>query len=101
MTQSALAEPLRLTYQQVQKYETGRNRISASTLWEIARALDVAPDFFFQGASLALASDGGQPRADELLRSREGVALLRALPRLMPAHRRAVITFIDALIKGA
>jgi transcriptional regulator with XRE-family HTH domain len=41
MSQEALAEELGVSFQQVQKYESGRNRVSAGRLWQIARALDV------------------------------------------------------------
>ncbi len=47
MTLAALAAELGLTYQQIHKYETGRNRISASTLFRIADALGFDPSFFF------------------------------------------------------
>ena len=48
MTQHALAEALGLTFQQVQKYEHGANRVSASRLYDISRILDTSIDFFFQ-----------------------------------------------------
>jgi len=48
MTQAALAERIGVKFQQVQKYETGANRISASRLWETAKALDVPITFFFE-----------------------------------------------------
>ena len=49
ITQQALAEELGVTFQQVQKYEMGVNRISASRLWAIARLLGVPVEFFFEG----------------------------------------------------
>ena len=49
ISQSELAETLGLTYQQVQKYEKGANRISASMLYAISNALTVEPAFFFEG----------------------------------------------------
>jgi transcriptional regulator with XRE-family HTH domain len=48
MTQSVLAERIGVKFQQVQKYETGANRISASRLWEAAKALEVPITFFFE-----------------------------------------------------
>lgn len=48
-SQTALAEALGLTFQQIQKYEKGQNRISASTLWRLAEALDCPVGFFFDG----------------------------------------------------
>jgi transcriptional regulator with XRE-family HTH domain len=47
MTQMELAERIGVKFQQVQKYETGANRISASRLWEASKALDVSVAFFF------------------------------------------------------
>src|ERR1700709_1304619 len=49
MSQEKLADALGLTFQQVQKYERGANRVSASKLFEISRFLDVAPAYFFDG----------------------------------------------------
>ncbi len=47
MTQQQLAEKVGIKFQQIQKYETGMNRVSASRLWYIAAAVDVPIDFFF------------------------------------------------------
>ena len=47
MTQSALADKIGISFQQLQKYETGFNRVSASRLWYIARALNTEPHLFF------------------------------------------------------
>lgn len=49
VSQGRLADALGLTFQQVQKYERGTNRISASKLWDIARALKVDVAYFFHG----------------------------------------------------
>lgn len=49
MTQERLAGLLGITFQQVQKYEKGVNRIAASRLWKIAKALDMPPAKFFEG----------------------------------------------------
>jgi transcriptional regulator with XRE-family HTH domain len=49
MTQTDVADGLNISFQQVQKYELGRNRISASKLFELARILDVPPAYFFDG----------------------------------------------------
>ncbi|MCF6232664.1 MAG: helix-turn-helix domain-containing protein [Rhodobacteraceae bacterium] len=48
-TQQQLAEKVGIKFQQIQKYETGANRVSASRLWDIAEALDVPVSFFFEG----------------------------------------------------
>ena len=49
MSQEALGEKLSLTFQQIQKYEKGTNRVSASRLYELAQALDVPVQYFFDG----------------------------------------------------
>ncbi len=49
MTQQGLADLVGIKFQQIQKYETGANRVSASRLWDIADALDVQVAFFFEG----------------------------------------------------
>ncbi|MBV9046594.1 MAG: helix-turn-helix transcriptional regulator [Alphaproteobacteria bacterium] len=49
MSQEKLGQALGLTFQQIQKYETGRNRVGAGRLMEIAIALGVSPDFFYEG----------------------------------------------------
>jgi transcriptional regulator with XRE-family HTH domain len=58
MTQQVLAARLGVTFQQVQKYEIGANRVSASRLWDIARLLDVPVGFFFEGIAPADQRDG-------------------------------------------
>ena len=56
MTQQQLAESVGIKFQQIQKYETGMNRVSASRLWDIASALSVPVSFFFEGLDDAGAS---------------------------------------------
>lgn len=58
MTQADVAAQLGLSFQQLQKYETGHNRVSASKLYEIARLLDVGPAVFFEGLEGADAGSG-------------------------------------------
>ena len=57
MTQQQLAERVGIKFQQIQKYETGMNRVSASRMWEIATALGVAVSFFFEGLGTARSTD--------------------------------------------
>ena len=56
MSQTALAQSVRLTFQQIQKYENGSNRISASRLWQFSNALRVPVSYFFEGIE-----DGAAP----------------------------------------
>ena len=78
MTQSELAEKLDLSYQQLQKYETAHNRISAGRLWQIAKILQVEPSYFFEGvddtAGFAGLEHGGSRRpALELVKNFEKI----------------------------
>ncbi len=59
MPQKELARRLGISFQQVQKYESGANRISASKLWEAACVLEVGPDYFFAGLDRDGARSGG------------------------------------------
>ena len=69
MTQQQLAESVGIKFQQIQKYETGANRVSASRLWDIADALDVNVSFFFETVAGAPADILGDKEALELIRS--------------------------------
>ena len=60
MPQKELAKKLSISFQQIQKYESGANRISASKLWELCGVMDVDPGYFFEG--LTGASVGGRAR---------------------------------------
>ena len=63
LTQQGLAEALEITYQQLQKYETGADRISASLIWDIAAAMEVPVLFFFEGLD-GQPSHTGEARGD-------------------------------------
>jgi transcriptional regulator with XRE-family HTH domain len=77
LSQDALGKMLGVTYQQVQKYETGANRIGGSRLWDLCRVLDVPVGFFFEGlpSSEGAACDHGEDQAATF--SRRCLALAR------------------------
>ena len=58
MTQQQLAEQVGIKFQQIQKYETGANRVSASRLWDISEAMEVPVNFFFEGIEQEVAATG-------------------------------------------
>jgi transcriptional regulator with XRE-family HTH domain len=94
VSQMDLARRLGITFQQVQKYEKGANRISASRLVEIAAALEVPVTYFFDG--LDGAHEGGG-KDDDLLIDSNGAALLRAFNRISDkAVQRALISLAQA-----
>ncbi len=87
MTQQQLAEKVGIKFQQIQKYETGTNRVSASRLWNIAAAMNVEVSFFFEG--LAEDSDGGSNKIEvsDLLADKEAMDLVRSYYAI-PEHQR-------------
>ena len=110
MSQTALAEALRLTFQQVQKYERGANRVSASRLHEISRILDVPVAWFFEDMDEATAAATSRvqpgkraawqsPTADiDPLAKRESLQLVRAYYRIAdPGVRTGVFELTKAL----
>lgn len=96
VTQVQLAELLGLTFQQVQKYERGVNRVSASTLWRAAEALSVPVAYFFEGMDSQI--DG---TVAELPVDGKTLALAGTIERLTPDLRHAVGALVTALNRAA
>ena len=86
MTQQQLAEKVGIKFQQIQKYETGMNRVSASRLWDIAAAVGVNVSFFFEGLD-AEALDASDQSMD-FLTDKEALALVRTYYAIPEAQRR-------------
>ena len=112
MSQERLGEALGLTFQQVQKYERGVNRVGASRLFDLSRVLDVPISFFFDDMPDSLASTyGGQVSrratgfsemqdgfTDDALNRRETLELVRAYYRITdPAVRKRVFDLIKSM----
>ena len=104
VSQEKLGEALGLTFQQVQKYEKGTNRISASRLQQIAKMLGVPVAFFFEGAPTGEVVAGGfadtatTAYVADFLATSEGVQLSKAFVRIKsPRVRRRVIELVEAL----
>ncbi len=98
MTQQQLAEAVGIKFQQIQKYETGANRVSASRLWDISRALGVAPSFFFEGLEES-APDG--PQTEDVLEKKETLELLRTYYAIPEDQRRRLFELARALGQAA
>jgi transcriptional regulator with XRE-family HTH domain len=88
LTQEQLAEALEVSYQQIQKYETGANRVSAGRIFEIARKLGVAVGYFFEG--LSDAEDPGLP-LEHGGRQRSAIELVRKFGQIEDPEVRAAI----------
>lgn len=104
MSQERLGEQLGLTFQQVQKYEKGVNRIGASRLWGVAKVLDVPVAYFYEGlsedvtGSAGLAEDRQSDYIAEFMQSSDGVQLVRAFIRIKEPHvRRSIIQFVRSM----
>ncbi len=99
MTQQQLGNKVGIKFQQIQKYETGTNRISASRLWDIASALDVSVSFFFQG----LEGHIPHPAAahGDILTDKEALDLVRAYYSIPETQRRRLFDLARALSDAA
>jgi len=101
MTQQQLAEKVGIKFQQIQKYETGANRVSASRLWDIADALDVPVAFFFEGIEDSQKVDATQTPADavpaDLLGDKEALDLVRSYYAIPENQRRRLFELARVL----
>lgn len=104
MSQEKLGEELGVTFQQVQKYERGANRIGAGRLWHLARVLEVPVAFFFDGVSetspqpTGFAEGDQTPIVNDFLQSSDGVALAQAFSKITdPKVRRRVLELVRSL----
>jgi transcriptional regulator with XRE-family HTH domain len=98
-TQQQLADRVGIKFQQIQKYETGANRVSASRLWDIAQALEVPVSFFFEGMDGATAASGDMP--GDILSDREALELLRSYYAIPEAQRRRLYDLARVLSDAA
>ncbi len=105
VSQEKLAESLGLTFQQVQKYERGANRISASKLYEIAASLQTPVGYFFEGladpSKTVDGSTGGSEQVvHDFLMTSEGLELAALFPRLRRGRlRRRLLDLIRAIVE--
>ena len=107
MSQEKLGEKLGLTFQQIQKYEKGINRIGASRLFDLAQVLGVSVQFFYEEAPTADASQllpagfaekPAEGSIVEFLRSRDGLELNKAFVRISDVKaRRAIVDLVRSL----
>jgi transcriptional regulator with XRE-family HTH domain len=98
MTQQQLADKVGIKFQQIQKYETGMNRVSASRLWDIAESLDVTIAFFFEGLADA---EGAAKPANDLLADKEALELVRSYYAIPEAQRRRLFDLARVLSDAA
>ncbi|PSL22349.1 helix-turn-helix domain-containing protein [Shimia abyssi] len=96
MTQQQLAGQVGIKFQQIQKYETGANRVSASRLWDIADALDVPVSFFFEGLEAEEGELAAKVPAD-LMGDKEALDLIRSYYAIPENQRRRLFELARVL----
>ncbi len=102
-TQQQLAERVGIKFQQIQKYETGMNRVSASRLWDIANVLDVPVSFFFEGMDAAdqPGQAGGADMPADIMTDKEALELLRSYYAIPENQRRRLFDLARVLSEAA
>ena len=101
MTQQQLAEHVGIKFQQIQKYETGMNRVSASRLWNISQALSVPIDFFFDGLEGGAADTDGAAVPGDFLADKEALELVRSYYAIPENQRRRLFELARVLSDAA
>lgn len=113
MSQEKLGEKMGLTFQQIQKYEKGTNRIGASRLFQLSLILDVPVQFFFEDAPVSMGGRAAAAAAGfaeskteafllDFLNSRDGLELNRAFVKITdPKVRKRVVELVRALSEDA
>ena len=97
MTQQQLADKVGIKFQQIQKYETGMNRVSASRLWDIAETLGVTIGFFFEG----LANGTIAPVGTDIMADKEAMELVRSYYAIPEQQRRRLFDLARVLSEAA
>ena len=103
MTQQQLAEHVGIKFQQIQKYETGANRVSASRLWDIADALEVPVSFFFEGIESGQSADetpatpASPSMPADILGDKEALDLVRSYYAIPENQRRRLFELARVL----
>ena len=95
MTQQQLADKVGVKFQQIQKYETGMNRVSASRLWDVADAMGVSITFFFEGLG------EGQAALPDIISNNKAIDLVRAYYAITKPQRRQLSELVRVLTDTA
>ncbi|MBY9065790.1 helix-turn-helix transcriptional regulator [Hyphomonas sp. WL0036] len=101
MTQQELASQVGVRFQQIQKYECGANRITASRLYDLAKAMNVSVQYFFDGmvsqSTMPNAANDAEHMEGDILSQKETLELVRAYYRLGERPRRRLLELAKAL----
>ncbi len=101
MTQQQLAERVGIKFQQIQKYETGMNRVSASRLWDIASVLAVPINFFFEGLNADSAPAPQKALPGDIMADKEALELVRSYYSIPENQRRRLFELARVLSDAA
>lgn len=100
MSQERLGELLGITFQQIQKYEKGTNRIGAGRLINIAEALNVPITYFFEGYANVASEENVGGDLSQMMTTREGLALARAFAQMTdPIIRQSFVDMAEAIAR--
>jgi transcriptional regulator with XRE-family HTH domain len=99
LTQAGLAETLGLSFQQVQKYERGANRVSASMLHRIAQSLGVSVAWLFEAEDEDAGLDAGEAQVRDFLAGDEGRDLAETFILLTAGQRRRILALVRGLVE--
>jgi len=98
MTQQQLAQHVGIKFQQIQKYETGANRVSASRLWDISETLEVPISFFFEGLEREQAQQSATDSVPpNLMGDKEALELIRSYYSIPENQRRRLFDLARVL----
>jgi len=105
VSQERLAEAIGLTFQQVQKYERAANRVSASKLWEVSKALSTNIAYFYEGLPdlvPPVGADAPRDAVQDFLMTSEGIELASIFPQVPRGRvRRRILDLVRALAGDA
>jgi transcriptional regulator with XRE-family HTH domain len=99
LTQTDLATRVDISFQQIQKYELGRNRVSASKLWGIAQILGVQVGYFFDGLTGSDVEGWAGPSQD-VMADKEVIAMVRAFVAIPEVQRQSVLSLAKSLAQA-
>ena len=98
MSQEQVASAVNLTFQQVQKYEKGTNRISGSRMAQFCQLLNVSPNDFFKGVAGINQKGGGSTLDTSFLATKDGAAIAQAFPKIESRNlRHAIVELLESL----
>jgi transcriptional regulator with XRE-family HTH domain len=101
MTQQQLAERVGIKFQQIQKYETGMNRVSASRLWDISDVLEVPVSFFFEGLDGHEVAEQANGLPSDILADKEALELVRSYYAIPENQRKRLFELARVLSDAA